>query len=110
MKSSKSQPKPSRKQRVRALYFEQGAEEAFTFGRRLQLQPSTLHSWIGTWRRQAAAAKAERTRARTDKKRAAKAQPLAEAKAELAKRDEPPIGLSPSREPIVVEEDAAPDP
>src|SRR5262245_34852607 len=48
MKSSKSQLKPSRKQRVRELYFEQGAEEAFTFGRRLQLQPTTLHSWIGT--------------------------------------------------------------
>jgi hypothetical protein len=64
------QPRPSRKQRVHELYREQGSEEAFTFGRRLQLQPSTLHSWFGTWRREAAKTKAAKVRARTAKQKA----------------------------------------
>jgi hypothetical protein len=48
MNTVNAKPKPSRKQRVQELYNQAGAEEAFTFGRRLQLKPSTLHSWIGS--------------------------------------------------------------
>jgi hypothetical protein len=84
----KSDARPSRKARVRELYREQGAEEAFTFGRKLKLKESTLHSWIGYWRREAAKAKAERTRASTAKRNAAKAQRQAEGNAELAKATE----------------------
>jgi hypothetical protein len=80
--------KPSRKARVRELYFEQGAEEAFTLGKRLKLKESTLHSWIGYWRREAAKAKAERSHARTEKRNATRAQRQAEGVQELAKAKE----------------------
>jgi hypothetical protein len=84
MTTTKTKPKSSRKARVRELYNERGSDEAFTFGRRLQLKPSTLHSWFGAWRREAAKAKAERTRDRTVERNATKAQRQQEAKAELA--------------------------
>jgi hypothetical protein len=84
MNTEKAKSKPSRKARVRELYNEHGSDEAFTFGRRLQLKPSTLHSWFGTWRREAAKAKAERTRDRTAERNATKAQRQQEGKAELA--------------------------
>jgi hypothetical protein len=69
MNTANAKPKPSRKQRVHELYNQAGAEEAFTFGSRLQLKPSTLHSWIGSWRREAAKAKTARTRDRTAKRK-----------------------------------------
>jgi hypothetical protein len=70
MNTANAKEKPSRKARVRALYLEQGAEEAFTFGRKLKLKESTLHSWIGFWRREAAKAKAAKVHARTAKRKA----------------------------------------
>ena len=78
------------------MYREQGPEEAFTFGRRLQLKPSTLHSWIGGWRREEAKAKAEKARTRTDKKQATKAKRQAEGKAELAAQKPVPVAEVPS--------------
>ena len=79
MNTATAKEKPSRKSRVRTLYLEQGAEEAFTFGRKLKLKESTLHSWIGFWRREAAKATAARTRDRTAKR----AKRQAEGKQEL---------------------------
>jgi hypothetical protein len=70
MNTAKAKSKPSRKARVRRLYREQGAEEAFTFGRKLKLRESTLHSWIGYWRREAAKEKTAKARARTAKRNA----------------------------------------
>ena len=84
MNTANAKDKPSRKARVRALYLEQGAEEAFTFGRKLKLKDSTLHSWIGFWRREAAKAKTAHTQARTAKRNVTKAQRQQEGKAELA--------------------------
>ncbi len=71
MNTANAKVKPSRKQRVHELYNQAGAEQAFTFGRRLHLKDTTLHSWIGSWRREAANSKAEKVRARTEKKRKA---------------------------------------
>lgn len=105
-KSANPAVKPSRKQRVRELYFENGADEAFTFGKRLKLKESTLHSWLGTWRREDTKAKVARTPTRTEKKRATKTKRAAEAKAELTKEQtqgEPPIGLLPSGQLNVVQ-------
>jgi hypothetical protein len=84
MNTTNKPAKPSRKARVRELYFDKGAEEAFTFGRRLKLKESTLHSWFGTWRREDAKAKVAKVRARTEKKRATKQKRQQEGKAELA--------------------------
>jgi len=92
--------KPSRKARVRELYKEAGAEEAWVLGHKLKLKNGTLRSWFGTWRREAAKAKAERTRARTAKRNVTKEARRAEGKAELAKLAaggvvEPPSGFQP---------------
>jgi hypothetical protein len=46
----------SRKSKVRDLYNREGAEAAFVLGTKLKLKPSTLRTWIGTWRRDAAKA------------------------------------------------------
>lgn len=81
--------KTSRKQRIRELYSQQGAEEAFTLGKRLKLKESTLHSWLGTWRREAAVAAATKARARTEKKRVTKVKRQQEGKAELAAQATP---------------------
>ena len=102
MSTAKPDAKPSRKARVRELYLEQGPEEAFTLGRRLHLKESTLHSWIGYWRREAAKAKAAKTRARTAKRNATNAQRQAEGKAELANAQE----LEKNAEPTPVEAQA----
>jgi hypothetical protein len=101
--TAKTKPKPSRKARVRELYNQAGAEEAFTFGRRLQLKPSTLHSWFGTWRREAAKAKAERTRDRTAKRNATKAQRQQEAKAELEAQTTTEPASGPAEGPLEVQ-------
>lgn len=93
--TDKAAPKPSRKARVRELYKEQGAEEAFTLGKRLKLKDSTLHSWFGTWRRKAAKAKAEKVRARTEKKGG---KGNAKANAQIAQVAEAPIQSAPARE------------
>ena len=42
----------SRKARVHELFDEEGAEVAFTLGKRVRLKEATLHSWFGAWRRQ----------------------------------------------------------
>ena len=89
MNSKTTVAKPSRKARVKELFNEQGAEEAFTLGKRLKLKESTLHSWIGTWRREAAKAKATKARARTEKKRVTKVNRQQEGKAELAAQAAP---------------------
>jgi hypothetical protein len=44
--------KVSRKQKVKALYQEQGVEAAHTLGLRLRLKPSTLSTWTSAWRRE----------------------------------------------------------
>jgi hypothetical protein len=44
------QKRLSRKDKVRALFDAQGPEAAFTLGRRLKLQDSTLRSWFSHWR------------------------------------------------------------
>ena len=89
MNSKTTVAKPSRKSRVKELYFERGADEAFTYGHKLQLKESTLHSWFGTWRREAAKAKATKARARTEKKRVTKINRQQEGKAELAAQATP---------------------
>jgi hypothetical protein len=93
--ADKSAARPSRKARVRELYREQGAEEAFTLGKRLKLKESTLHSWIGHWRREAAKAKTEKIRARTEKKGG---KGNAKANAQIAQVAEAPIQSAPARE------------
>ena len=47
--------KVSRKGKVKVAYHEQGQEVAWTLGHKLKLKPSTLRTWISTWRREAAA-------------------------------------------------------
>ena len=74
-----------RRARVRQGQAFGGAEEAPSLtatardGRKLKLKESTLHSWIGFWRREAAKATATRTRDRTAKR----AKRQAEGKQEL---------------------------
>ena len=50
-----SNGKVSRKGKVKVAYHEQGQEVAWTLGHKLKLKPSTLRTWISTWRREAAA-------------------------------------------------------
>jgi hypothetical protein len=59
----------SRKSQVHDLHDKQGAEQAWTLGLKLGLKPSTLRTWFGTWRRDAAKA----TPKATMKKASAKA-------------------------------------
>ena len=89
MNSKTTVAKPSRKARVKELFSEQGPEEAFVLGKRLKLKASTLHSWLGSWRREAAKAKATKARARTEKKRVTKVNRQQEGKAELAAQAAP---------------------
>lgn len=54
---SESAAKPSRKQRVRKLFDEQGQEVAWTNGLRLKLKEGTLRTWFAAWRREGEAKK-----------------------------------------------------
>jgi hypothetical protein len=56
-------------------------------GHRLKLKDGTLRSWFGIWRREAA--KAARTRARTEKRNATASKRQQEGKAELETKAEP---------------------
>jgi hypothetical protein len=48
----------SRKGKVHELYDADGADAAFTLGRKLGLRESTLRTWMATWRRADAKSKA----------------------------------------------------
>jgi hypothetical protein len=56
MTKTKRHREGSRKQKVHQLYNEQGDAAAFTLGRKLGLEVSSLQTWFSNWRTEAVAA------------------------------------------------------